>query len=36
MVENAFRILVEKPEGKCDLVGLDTGGRIILKWISGL
>jgi hypothetical protein len=36
MVGNVFRILVEKPEGKRYLVNLDTGGRIILKWISGL
>jgi hypothetical protein len=30
---NAYRIFVEKPEGKRPLGRLDVGGRIILKWI---
>jgi hypothetical protein len=30
---NAYRILVEKPEGNKPLGRLDVGGRIILEWI---
>jgi hypothetical protein len=31
--ENAYRILVGKPEGKRPLGRLDACGRIILRWI---
>jgi hypothetical protein len=31
---NAYRILMEKPEGKRPLGRQDSGGWIILKWIS--
>jgi hypothetical protein len=30
---NAYRILVAKSEGNVPLPNLDTGARIILKWI---
>jgi hypothetical protein len=30
---NAYRILVEKPEGKIPVGRLNVGGRMILRWI---
>jgi hypothetical protein len=32
-MKNAYKILVEKPEGKITLEQLDVDGRITLKWI---
>jgi hypothetical protein len=32
-IGNAYKILVEKPQGKGPLGGLGVDGRIILKWI---
>jgi hypothetical protein len=32
-MRNIYRILVDKPEGKRPLEGLDVDGRIILEWI---